>query len=507
MSEIRTLGRHAAIYALGTALAKLASFIMLPIYTRFLTPADYGVLELLSMTIDLIGMLTGATLTASVFPFYSEHKASGKENEVITTAAIGVTCLAVITAVAGMFVAPFLSSTVLGSHGNPQYFRLFFLIYITQTAEIVPFLMLRALHRSMLVVTLNLARLVGLLTLNVLFVVYFRKGVTGILYSNLIVSALVSITMMTLLFRTLGVSFSWSKFKQMARYAYPVAFVSLGNFFLVFSDRYFLNHFVGAAAVGVYSLAYRFGFMLSAFVFNPFQQIWGPQRFAIAKQPNAREVYRRVFLYVNIALGIGALVIALFVRDILKVMATHNFWGAYRVVPLILIAQILHHWTAYNNLGLFLTKTTKKFAWGSAVGIASVLLLNLLLIPRFGLWGAAIATVIAYVLRLVVIHELSQREYRINYDWARVFKLYAILIGAYVIRALVGDPGIVVSTTLGGTLVVLSSWAVFALILNAGERQSLVSLAKRKLLAWRRPAKAVKEAPPARETPVEVAAE
>src|SRR5262245_33413621 len=109
MSEIRTLGRHAAIYGLGTVLAKLASFIMLPIYTRYLTPADYGVLELLSMTIDLIGMLTGMTLTASVFPFYTEARSSGKEKEVMTTAAIGVTALAVVTAGVGMLASPLLS--------------------------------------------------------------------------------------------------------------------------------------------------------------------------------------------------------------------------------------------------------------------------------------------------------------------------------------------------------------------------------------------------------------
>src|SRR6185369_12420077 len=166
-------------------------------------------------------------------------------------------------------------------------------------------------------------------------------------------------------------------------------------------------------------------------------------RFTIAKQPNARDVYRRVFLYINIALGGGALVISLFVRDILKVMAAHSFWGAYKVVPLILVAQILHHWTAYNNLGLFLTKTTKKFAWGSFAGIGAVLLLNFLLIPRYGIWGAAIATVLAYIIRLIVIHELSQRVYRIDYDWSRIAKLYGILVGAFVLRAVLGDRGIV----------------------------------------------------------------
>jgi O-antigen/teichoic acid export membrane protein len=486
--EIRSLGRHAAIYSLGNVLAKLASFLMLPIYTRFLAPADYGVLELLTMTIDLIGMLAGATLAASVYRFYAEYKDSGTENEVISTAAIALTGMAVLTAIVGMFASPWLSDLVLGGRGRPLYFRLFFLIHVAHTAELVPFLMCRALHRSKLVVTLNLARLVGLLTLNILFVVQLRMGIAGILYSNLIISTLVATGMTGFLLRKMGRVFSPSKFKEMARYAYPVAFVSLGNFFLVYSDRYFLNHFVGAGAVGIYSLAYRFGFILSSFVYGPFQQIWGPERFAIAKRPNAQEVYRRVFLYVNIALGGAALVIALFARDVLKVMTTPAFFSAYRFVPVILVVQILHHWSAYNNLGLMVAKTTSKFAWGSAVAIPTVLTLNFLLIPRYGIWGAMVATLVAYVVRFLVIHSLAQRQYAIHYNWSRIARLYAILVPAFVVRALLGNLSIVPSVLVGIALTLLAVGGVLRLVLNADERAALGGLIRSRTLPWvRRP--------------------
>jgi O-antigen/teichoic acid export membrane protein len=242
----------------------------------------------------------------------------------------------------------------------------------------------------------------------------------------------------------------------------------------------------------------------------PFQQIWAPQRFAIAKQPNAREIYRRVFLYINITLGVAALVIALFVQDILKVMATHAFWSAYRVVPFILLAQILHHWTGYNNLGLFLTKTTKKFAWGSAVAIPSVLGLNLLLIPRYGVWGAVTATLLAYVLRFIVIHTLAQREYHIDYDWSRVFKLYAILIAAFVVRLPFGTLQIVASVSVGIALVAAATASVYVFILNAEERKGVIALLHRQWprSLWR-PSPAVSDnvTPVSRENPVEVVAE
>ena len=479
-AEIRKLGHHTAIYMVGSMLAKLASFLLLPIYTRYLTPADYGILELLSMTIDLVGILAGMTLSSSIFPFYAEAKEGDDANAVISTAAIGMTALSMITAAVGLLLAPALNNFLTPERGKAVYFQIFFLIYIAQTAEVVPFMMCRALQRSVLVVVINLIRLLALIGFNVLFVVVLGMGVMGILISTLVVSATVSIGMLIFLFRNTGFVFSAVKFKKMARFAFPVAFVSLGNFFLVFSDRYFVNHYVGPAAVGLYGLAYRFGFLISTFVFGPFQQVWAPQRFVIARQANAREVFRRVFLYVNIGLGGTALVIALFVRDVLKVMTTQAFVSAYAIVPFILLAQIVHHWTAYNNLGLFLTKTTKKLAWGSAVAIPVVLVLNFLLIPQYGVWGAVAATLIAYTLRFLIIQRLSQQEYHIDYDWTRIIRLYGILIGAFLIRSLMGDLQIAPSIGIGSALLTAAMGSVYLFILNAREQASL-----RKLLQTR----------------------
>jgi O-antigen/teichoic acid export membrane protein len=175
------------------------------------------------------------------------------------------------------------------------------------------------------------------------------------------------------------------------------------------------------------------------------------------------------------------MLISLFVRDVLKVMSTPNFWGAYAVVPLVLIAQILHQWTAYNNLGLLLTNKTKKFAWGSAVAIPSVLLLNFLLIPRFALWGAAMATIIAYVLRFLVIQVISQREYRIHYDWMRIGKLYAILTSAVVIRELFGGLQIVPSVAICIALAASALAAIYFYVFADAERRAIQALLHRRI--------------------------
>src|SRR5688572_16790879 len=105
-SDIRMLGRHAAIYGVGNMLAKLTSFIMLPIYTRYLTPADYGVLELTSMTLDFLAIMLGMNVAGTVYRFFAEEKSKAGRDLVMSTAAIGKIVTSLILAVGGLLAAP-----------------------------------------------------------------------------------------------------------------------------------------------------------------------------------------------------------------------------------------------------------------------------------------------------------------------------------------------------------------------------------------------------------------
>src|SRR6476469_2204242 len=102
---LQSLGGQTLVYTLGIIIGKVASFIMLPVYTRYLTPADYGILELLSMTIEVIGMITGIGLVTGVFKFYCAEDDRLEKNTIMSTAALGVLALAVLTAVLGFTFA------------------------------------------------------------------------------------------------------------------------------------------------------------------------------------------------------------------------------------------------------------------------------------------------------------------------------------------------------------------------------------------------------------------
>jgi O-antigen/teichoic acid export membrane protein len=132
-SELRKVGRHMLIYGTGVVASRLVCLIMLPVYTRFLTAADYGILELLSTTIDVIGMIGGLGLAASLFKHYAEMDGEAERRELTSTVIIGTTGLSFLVCCLGLIASPLVTRLLFGPGLTPLYFRLFFLIYFFQS--------------------------------------------------------------------------------------------------------------------------------------------------------------------------------------------------------------------------------------------------------------------------------------------------------------------------------------------------------------------------------------
>lgn len=485
MSEIRRVGRHTLVYGIGTVASKLVSFVMLPVYTRFLTKSDYGVLELLSMTIDLIAMVAGVGLAAGVFKHYAEAPTPEEKRRLISTVAIGTLATTGLVALLGAIFSPALTRAVFDTPQPPIYFRLFFVTYFFQALSGVGLLYIRAQERSQLFVLANLAKLVVSLSLAIVFVVYLRMGVLGVLLGTLVTAALTFSAFLVYLVRQVGVQFDLARFKTLARFGAPIVVWTLGSFVLTFSDRYFLQHSHGVDEVGVYALAYKFSFLLSTFAVIPFTDIWEPRRFAIANQPDAGDVYRRMFLYLNLAMFAGAIGMLLFIRDGLTILVGADFVPAYRVVPLLIVTTIVQQWTGYCNLGLFLRDGTRLYAVSAVIAVLAALAGNALLIPTWGMMGAGMATVIAYVVRFVPVYVWAQARYHVDYPWAKVAQLVVLFALCWIIRWSVDSLSMVPSLAVSSLMAVLVGAYLYLRLLDPPAREFVKHHLRRPLAALR----------------------
>ena len=459
-SEIGKLGKHTMIYGIGIVAGKAASFIMLPIYTRYLTPRDYGILELLITTIDIIAMIAAVGLTGAVFKFYSQYDEPEDKKEVISTVVVMMMSMTAITAMVGLGISPLMSRLVFGDAEYAGYFRLLFAIYFLQSGiAVIPLIFIRAMQDSTRFVVINLCKLAIQVGLNIYFLVIVKLGVTGVLYSALLAEFLIGAYLIYHTLQRVGFRFSLSKCREMIRFGYPFIFVSLGGFLLTSSDRYILNAFSDLEAVGLYALAYKFGFILSTVAFMPFNLVWESQRFEIAKREGAQLIFKKVFFYCNLLIVTLSLLICLFVRDFLAVMSDASYLAAYKIVPIIIIIYIVQIWASFCNLGLYLKGRSRYMATSALTAAAVAVVLNLILVPRYGAYGAGLATAGACFVRFILVYRLSQALYPIDYGWGKQTLVLAVAGGIYLVGR-VGEMG-----SLTGSLIVnMALMAVFVLI-------------------------------------------
>jgi len=424
MSDLRKTAKHSFIYAGGVFLGRAVSFVMLPIYTRFLTPADYGVLELVGLTIDIAGMIVGFGLTTAVFRFYYAERDDEGRGAAVSTIALLLIGLYFVGASIGFASSGWLARLVLsGTPEQVSFFRLMFLALFLQSFVDVPLAYIQAQQRSKVFVLWNTAKLVVQLSLNIVFVVVMRLGVLGVLLSTVLSFALIGAGLVVRTFRSAGLHFSAARAREMLRFGAPFVVANLGAFVLTFSDRYFLKAYADLGAVGIYALGYKMGFLLWAFAVAPVMSIWEAQRFELANRGAEKEATKRLFLTFNTVLMFVALGMTLFARDVFRLMSDAAFWDAYRVVPVVLAAYIVQAWTALCNFGVLYAKETKHLARGAVWSAVLIIALSFALIPTFGGMGAAWATLLAFVLRFWIVYRASQRLWPLDYAWGRVLPL------------------------------------------------------------------------------------
>lgn len=483
MNEVSKTAKYAIIYAIGVFLSRAVSFIMLPIYTRFLTTEDYGTIELLTMTVDVFAMIAGVGLTAAVFRFYYKYDTQDQRNLVISTITILLVAFYFFASTIGMLASPVLGRLILaGTQDSTFYFRIIFTVFFLQAFVEIPLIFIRAQQRPIFFVTVSTAKLILQLSLNIYFVVFLQMGVLGVLYSTLIATVVLGLILIFYTFKTVGIAFSYTLAKAMIAYGAPFILSNIGDFILTFSDRYFLKTYTDLSEVGIYSLGYKLGFVLWMFAVTPIFGIWDPQRFEIAKRKDAQEINKQVFFFFNLILIGFGLGISLFCLDLFRFMSASDFWNAYKIVPLIMVAYIIQGWTAFGNFGVMYKGQTRYIAQGTILGVITIIPLSFILIPPLKGYGAAIATIIAFFVRFLVIYTNSQKYFRLDLPWLQTLSILFFAAVFYICSLVFQQDNIIYSLILN-SLLFMVFWIVLLVspVIGRNEKRMIVNLLRHPL--------------------------
>lgn len=459
-AEIKNLIKHSSIYGMANILQKGIGFFMIPVYTHYLSPTDYGILELMDLTINIITMLIGMRLGTAIIRYYHHYEKPGDKLQVFSTALIFVFILTLL--VVGLlecFAKP-IAGFVLGNLDYYRYFQIMFIAMGLQTIASVPENLLLAQKRSVIYSAVTIGTLVSYLTFNILFLVVFEMGVMGIFLSILITKILNTSSLLIITFRRIKLIFSFEKLKKMIEFGLPLVPAAFFLFIMHFSDRFFVQKYCDLDELGLYSLGYKFGMILSVIISEPFFRIWNTQRFEIAKTTDAAKVFGRIFTYYCGVIIFAALGISVFSDEVISIMAPSEYQGAAPVVSLIVLSYVLYGMANFVQLGIMVTNKTKYAAYIHLATAGINILLNIILISNFGIIGAAISTALTFLCLAIVTFIVSQKIYPVQLEYRRVFVLCAFSLIIFTLSMFVNMP-LFISMCFKGLLILIFPAALF----------------------------------------------
>jgi len=264
--------------------------------------------------------------------------------------------------------------------------------------------------------------------LSILLVVVLRMDITGALLAPLITSIPFCFTIMWMTKKNYSWSFSMSRLKELLKFGTPFIPVAILGYILAYADRYFIIDYCSLGDLGLYQIGFSMAGVISM-LFAGFHVAWTPITWSTFRDPNAKSFYSQMLDY-SFSLAIVVIVaISLFSREILTVFTTEAYLGAYQVVPWLAFSMLFNQVFAWFVPGLGIAKKTVHHIWRVGVAVAVNIGLNFLLVPIYGIVGAAVATLIsaaiAYILRLI----LSQMYYPIHFNFVNYLKVSSIAVG------------------------------------------------------------------------------
>lgn len=434
--KIKQLTKDTAIYGVSTIIGRFLIFLLVPIYTNIFVPADYGVIANLYIFIAILNIIYIFGMDAAYLKFASSRSSeSAKDN-------FSTPFLSVLIIAAFLSLIIFLTKASINSilEIPERYFYLLnyvSVILFIDSLCVIPFIKLRIEQKAKKFAWYKIINICTNVFFNLLLVLQFKWGIESVLISNLLASLLTLIIFLPEIIKNLRLVINVSLLQRLLKFGLPYLPAGLGSMLIQGIDRPILSKLTDLDTVGIYNANYKLGIFMMLVV-NMFQYAWQPFFLQQAEQENAKKLFSKVLTFFTFAASIILVLVSLFIDDIVKI----NFWGVYLIgpaywdglliVPIILLGYLFNGWYVVFTAGIYIKE--KSIYVPLVTGISAVvnIAVNLLLIPPFGIIGAALATLASYMALAGGLYIVTQKFYKIDYELKKVLLLFVsiILIGA-----------------------------------------------------------------------------
>ena len=478
LKQLKQLGSDSLIYGLSGVVTRMISIFLIPIYTRLFVPEDYGIINLINTTFFLLGLLVVCALDNSASRWFYDSKDEADHKQTFGTWIWFQFILSVAVAVVIILLSPYLVNTFFKEDGKPIYFILPAITLITNILPAVINNWYRVHRRPLATVLFSLFQSIVTIGLSVLFVIVFRWHITGVFAALAISSAIFSLVALQQMHGWFSTKyFSKQRLTVMLKYAVPFIPAAIAYWLLNSTDSYFIAFFKDKAEVGLFGIGAGLASGIALFTMA-FQQAWGPFAFSIMNDENAKQVYANVFLLYGYVTGFLAALLMLFAPEILMILTAPAYHDAAWVAGILSYNLVLIGFTYIASIGISIAKITAPYGIAMLFATILTIILDIILIPKFGKEGSAIATVAAQLIVPAYLFYKGNQVYPIKYKYVEV--LLAIVSMALLVVAVrfisFETLGLQIAVKIAASFMML----VFVIILNKAKLKMVLAGVKRK---------------------------
>lgn len=425
--NIKELGKHTIAYGYSRIVSVFASLILIFVLTKNFAPEEFGVISLLLIVVSILTGFLMMGFDSAIALHFHEAKHESEKKIIIST---GFYFIVIASLLMLSILSAFTDNLSLIIFKEVKYN-----IFVAILFPIVFFSLINSftlgLFQTLLKPNYYFYSTFSNSVLSVLFILYFVLktdfGIKGVFYGYLFANVITSILGLYLNKSKFVISFSCKILKSLLKFGIPLVLASIAIFVLNTADRFAIIHFGTLREVGLYSLGFKIANIVLLLV-GSFQLAWGPFAFSIRNNVGANKTYAKALKHFTIIACILSLAATIFSKELVYLLAGSQYVGAYIVVAPLTLAAVAYGSYFIVSLGVNLTKKTGFIAITSSLAAICNILLNLILIPNFGIIGAGISSVLSYCVSAYLLYLISQHYYPIPFNIKKIFLMWVLTI-------------------------------------------------------------------------------
>jgi O-antigen/teichoic acid export membrane protein len=414
------------IYGSGTLLNGVFNFVLIPLVTRYLLPAEYGVYALLEIALQFLLTIYGLGFNVSVLRAYSAARDLESKTNLINNVLIFLISTSLVFSGAIITLAGLISKGVFS--GVPESFIVYtgFIVFFESIWALF-LTIFRAEQRPGKYIAASSFQAGLVAAITIVFVVGMGEKAEGIFKGRLIGDIIVCAVLLWDHRRKFSFDHSWNRIRNLLAYGLPILPVGLAIIWINLSGRYFLSLFSTLGEVGIYAIAQKLSGFTNLLLIQPFGTAWFPIMFDLEKRDDAPLIYARVITYYVLCAAIIFLVLTLFAPEIFLIFTSGSYQSGREVFPVLILGFLIYGLYYTLSIGIFLKSQNWIMPYIYGAGIIINLLSNTILVRRYGAWGAALSMLLTFIVVSGCQGFIAQRYYPIPFEFDRLGKI--LLVG------------------------------------------------------------------------------